>query len=59
MNAATAAKKSDARFTELFTLRVLKPIGISAALMMFAQLSGMNGVSLYTVEIFEVSINFI
>ncbi|CAL8109444.1 unnamed protein product [Orchesella dallaii] len=56
-NSVTAANGRNngdsSKVSDLFTLRVLKPIVISAALMFFAQLSGMNGVSLYTVEIFE------
>jgi len=38
---------------DLLTPSVLKPIGISTALMFFGQLSGVNGLSLYTVRVFE------
>jgi facilitated trehalose transporter len=44
---------SKSTFKDLLTLPVLKPIGISVALMAFSQLSGMNGISLYTSEVFE------
>lgn len=59
VNAAEARRNNNGlatNFADLFTFRVLKPVLISCALMFFAQLSGMNGVSLYTVKIFEVSL---
>lgn len=62
VNAAASGKNNNGRpssFKDLFTLRVLKPVGISCALMFFAQFSGMNGVSLYTVRIFEVGVQWL
>ncbi|ODM94716.1 Facilitated trehalose transporter Tret1 [Orchesella cincta] len=52
VTAANGKTNGGSSVKDLLKIRVLKPIFISAALMFFAQLSGMNGVSLYTVEIF-------
>lgn len=45
---------SQGAFTELFTGSNLKPLVISLGLMFFQQMSGINAVIFYTVQIFQV-----
>lgn len=50
-----AESKSDTSFKELFSMKYMKSILILLGLMTFQQLSGINAVIFYTVNIFEMS----
>ena len=53
-NANIIAKKNQIKFTELFSVSYLKPLGISLGLMFIQQFSGINAVMFYSVSIFKV-----
>ena len=54
-NANIIAKKNQIKFSELFSVSYLKPLGISLGLMFIQQFSGINAVMFYSVSIFKVS----